>query len=656
LRLKTISIAFLACAVLALTAVPATAQWQPRVLACVASATVPGCSTETTAFGDAWNVVVSPDGKNAYAVARNAGAVHVFSRNPATGALIHTSCFVSGTVNPGGCQDGHGIRFPDDIVVAPDGRELYVTSNGGVGVQPAVAVFHRNTTTGALSQSGQLCVANVADDGCVAGRAIGGRGVMLRGSTLYVLGNSTLAALDRQADGSLVQKAGDTGCFGNSGSVTDNCKATTVNPGGFQLDVSGDGKQLYAPSSDGGIMSFARNTATGALTFASCFTGTPTTGCTTVPQFVPAVGAVVLSPDSRHLYASHTEGIVTFARASNGALSFANCINDDGVTGCANSSNVGNLTFMAASPDGQDIVAVPQGEPRGFTAFRRTPTTGALVRGSGLDGCLTPNGRGLDADVPINNACRADARVGLFGHIHFFGNGIILVGFINEGRILEVKRDFYPVCQGRSIAASRPGPTSIPLPCSDRNGDPLTRSIVQPPHGGLLAGINQATGTVLYDPLDRFSGPDAFTFRATAAGLAGPPAAVTLQVPKPKPTKIRGVALAFTFSAFSDHTVLGKLVVKGVPRGGRVRAVCTFHGHRCAGKAGKRFSKRGRGSVSLNRRYAGIDLKVGSTIAIAVTKRGKVGVGKLFTIRARKAPLVRSRCLRPGSNKLRKRC
>jgi hypothetical protein len=103
--------------------------------------------------------------------------------------------------------------------------------------------------------------------------------------------------------------------------------------------------------------------------------------------------------------------------------------------------------------------------------------------------------------------------------------------------------------------------------------------------------------------------------------------------------------------------VLTKLTLKKVPRGSTVRAVCRFKGKRCDGKARKPFAKkRARGSVSLAKRFVGIDLKVGSRITVRVTKKGLVGAANVVTIRARKAPKIVSRCLKPGSKKLRKRC
>jgi 6-phosphogluconolactonase (cycloisomerase 2 family) len=660
---KTTLTAILACVVLAVIAAPASAQWRPKVIDCQSGTAVTGC-TNVGPLSEAWNLEVSPDGKTAYALGLNSGgnngrgAIHVFTRNPATGRLTlkpaQAGCITFDVIP--GCANARAIGRPDDMVFSADGRFAYVSSEVDVLALPstlagAVAVFKRNSD-GTLEQlpGQQGCINDDGSEGCLDGRQIGGHGLVISPDqrNLYVVGRESLAVIKRNTtDGTLSQ---DTpGCFGASDNG-DVCTDIGPRPAGRQLAISSNGTSLYVPTANG-LRVFHRQTApaaNGALDAQACFTQTTVTGCTRIPQIGIVPANVVLSPDNRHVYLSHVTGIVTFARnTTSGALAFANCINDNGSLGCAKSANASNLTYMAASPDGQDVLAVPQGGSGGFTAFARNRTSGALVRRPGRDGCISPDGSGV---------CRADARVNFFGHIHFVGDSQILAAYLGGDRVVTLKRDFYPLCTSRTITVKRNRAQTIPLTCADRNGDAITRSIIDQPNAGTLGAINQAAGTVVYDPFSNFAGADRFTFLARSGDLTGPPAIVNIRVPGPKPTKIRGVALAFTFSAFSDHTVLGKLVIKGVPRGGRVRAVCTFHGHRCAGKAGKKFSKRGRGSVSLNRRYAGVDLKVGSTIAIAVTKRGKIGVGKLFTIRSRKAPLIRSRCLRPGSNKLRKRC
>jgi hypothetical protein len=678
LRPKLTIAVLLALAALAVTAAPASAQWRPVPRECESGQAAAGCATQPAFVGGTWNVGVSPDGRTAYSLAfgnNNAvprpGSIHVFTRNPATGALTlkpgADGCLTSAAVT--GCVTARGIARADEILFSADGRFVYVTSNEDVLATPAglsggVAAFARNTTTGVLEQLPGMtgCINEDGSEGCQPAPGIGGRGAVMSADqkNLYVLGNESLAVLNRDAGTGALAPGGCFGVSSGGGACTD----LTPRPGGRQLAISADGRHLYTPTAFGGLPGsnglrvFARNTTTGALTPAGCITQGVIAGCGRVTQIGAFPQNIVISPDSRHVYFSHNTGIVTFARnATSGGLAFASCINDAGSGGCANSSNTASLTYMAVSPDGQDIVAVPQGAPGGMTAFARNATNGALTRRPGPDGCLTPDGRGLDNGTLIAGACRASSTVGQFGHVRFFGNGTILAGWVAGDRIVDIKRDFYPVCQSRAVTVRRNTAQAIPLTCTDRNGDPVARTIVQPPNAGTLGAINQAAGTVFYSPFQNFTGSDQIGFRATAAGLTGATAAIAITVPgrSNRPRRIRA-GLSFTFDSFSDHTVLTKLIVRGVPRGAKVRAVCKVRGRSCAGKARRPFSKRGRGSVNLKSRLVGVDLPVGARITITVTKRGMIGSAKLMTIRSRQAPKIASRCLRPGSNKLRKRC
>ena len=63
--------------------------------------------------------------------------------------------------------------------------------------------------------------------------------------------------------------------------------------------------------------------------------------------------AVALAPGSGQLYFTHDGGIVTLRRNADGVLSFQSCLNDTGTGGCANSSNMSGLNYLAVSPDGE---------------------------------------------------------------------------------------------------------------------------------------------------------------------------------------------------------------------------------------------------------------------------------------------------------------
>src|SRR4030095_16584731 len=104
------------------------------------------------------------------------------------------------------------------------------------------------------------------------------------------------------------------------------------------------------------------------------------------------------------------------------------------------------------------------------------------------------------------------------------------------------------------------------------------------------------------------------------------------------PRRIRGVTLAYAFAAFSDHTVLTKLAVRGVPKRSTVRVVC-----KCGVKARTFKKKRARGTVNL-KRFVNVRLPVGSRITVTVTKSRTIGAAKLLRIRSRAAPNVSTRC------------
>jgi DNA-binding beta-propeller fold protein YncE len=94
-------------------------------------------------------LAISPDGKNIYVAARDVQAASVFSRDPGTNALSFVEVERQGdddASDPGGTVDGLD-NGPDDVVVSPDGAQVYFLSS------TKVAVFDRDATTGRLSFS-----------------------------------------------------------------------------------------------------------------------------------------------------------------------------------------------------------------------------------------------------------------------------------------------------------------------------------------------------------------------------------------------------------------------------------------------------------------------------------------------------------------------
>jgi hypothetical protein len=85
-----------------------------------------------------------------------------------------------------------------------------------------------------------------------------------------------------------------------------------------------------------------------------------------------------------------------------------------------------------------------------------------------------------------------------------------------------------PACQDVSVSAQAGKPVSIPLTCSDPNGNPLTLAISAPPAHGTLGAI---TGNaVTYTPATGYRGDDTFTYLANDGAANSALATVRIRV------------------------------------------------------------------------------------------------------------------------------
>ncbi|MGK2877806.1 MAG: lactonase family protein [Solirubrobacterales bacterium] len=293
-----------------------------------------GCVSKTAEFGCAVGramegvdvVVVSPGGGNVYAGSFISNAIVSFDRS-ASGAIRQKSGGAGCTVDTatGGCRTGRALKGAEGMTVSPDGRDIYV----GAAVGNAVAVFHRSSSTGELSQpSGTAgCVAHQGADGCASGDGLVGADSMQvspDNKNLYVasgVGSSVAIFKRNTKSGRLSQLAGVAGCFTDRKRDLGRCNT------GIEIDqpegiaVSPDGNTVYVGSfASSSITVFDRTAFSGTITQRvganGCIVNVATSGCTTGLALGNA-NALVVSRDGANVYAGSfaSNAVNAFARA-----------------------------------------------------------------------------------------------------------------------------------------------------------------------------------------------------------------------------------------------------------------------------------------------------------------------------------------------------
>jgi hypothetical protein len=333
-----------------------------------------------------------------------------------------------------------------------------------------------------------------------------------------------------------------------------------------------------------------------------------------------------------------------------------------------NNTNLPDFANLGGTNRTADLKLLPPGDGSGglivaqTTNIKRVNGNGAVVQTYDVPGQDSWFGIALDPD-----GRSFWAQTSLPGSVFRFN---IASGAVDRGPLASAANAFGICVKGTRTAALDNAAPSIAI-AAPANGATVQQgqvvaaaySCADDANG---TGIQTCSGPVpAGSPIDTGSiGPKTFT--VTASDVAGntATASTTYTVvapppPPPPPPDVERivVSLSFDFKAFRRFTKLTRLQVKRVPRGSTVKATCALKKRKCPAKARKSFAKRrARGTVSLNRRYKGVKLRVGTKITVTVTKPGAIGAVKILEMRSRKPPKVIDRCLPPGGQRHKKRC
>jgi hypothetical protein len=295
-------------------------------------------------------------------------------------------------------------------------------------------------------------------------------------------GSGTIATFGRNANGTLTQAANTTACISNNG-------------------FSGGSGQ---------------------------FTGPASVRCSNGSDALDQARSVALSPDGRFVYVGTFNAIITYARnTTTGALTQRGCLRrtGTGIPGCTDATAIGDIPRMAVTPAGTGLIANTNTFD-GFAFLTRDPSTGALTQKAGTKRCITKDGSG--------GACETLPALGGYGNVTVSQDSMfVYLTTNNPGAVVTMHRDFAPTCDTKTVPVPFQTSILVPLTCRDRNGDALALAIASQPLNGSLGGggtIDKSTNTVRYSPPLGFTGPDTFTYRATGKGVASAPATITLAV------------------------------------------------------------------------------------------------------------------------------
>lgn len=588
--------------------------------------------------------------------AGSTGPIVQYDRNAATGALTRHPGFAGCLGNAGidGCSHAAGLNGPFAMAFSADGTRAYVSAYFGPGV---VVLKRNTGTGELSELGGTgSCFTATGSVGCTAQTGLyqsAGIAVAPDGKNVYVTSlaasattdaNASIAVFDVNSGGTLAPHF-PTFCFNSGGS--NGCATLAAGAiGGHSPVVTAT--RVYAPMSTnpGGILVFLRS-ADGSLTqpgSGACIAAAAQPGCTNGDDQLGGTIALAVSPGASQLYAAGLNAVLAFARTDS-ALTQIDCISEGGLGGCKAGAGLGGIYGLSLSSAAGDL-AVGSAGSNGVAFLLRNPANGTLSQLDARRGCVTDNGSG--------GACRVGPALGGNSIPTAAGGNAFYAGGSRTSVITGFRRDLPPSCTATSATTAFNTPVGVTLPCSDPDGDALAYSITGQPASGTLSSV--AGGHAFYTPSAGFSGSDAFTFTARAFGQTSAPATAHLTV-APKTPTLAGVKVRPGWKVTKARTKVTTLVLSGIPAGTTVRIDCRRHGKSRAAKRSCPFATKRRtfnkatAKADLTKYFKKRQMIPGTAIELRLTKLGAIGKIVRYTIRSAKRPRTTTRCLPPGAAK-----
>jgi Calx-beta domain/Bacterial Ig domain len=429
----------------------------------------------------AW-VVATDD--NVYVASRGGDAISEFTRNPGTGTPTPLGCISETGANAvsGGpaCAAAPGLKGVDRLALSSDETNLYAVSPTN-----STLVALKIGSGGTLSAPAGSCLKGTAspESGCTSAPGLNGvNAVDVAADDLTVNASATssssvsyLTVFARGVNGTL--GVAPTQCFHSVGAGSDPDRTTSpcnANPspvpgldGADGVRTSPDDNSVYvvsgasAPTLGNSLVTFNRNTTTGALSSNRCLRDNASSGeaCGAGSIVKGLLGAfdIALTPDGEFLYVT--------GRGGNDVAEFKR--------------NTGNGNLTQLLPNDQCIGGA------GNTDCTNNNSAKGLGGAGGI--ALSPDGLFAYVAAPADNA------------------------------VSEFSSERAPTCSDiGSIATPRNQPVTFTLPCSDPNRtDMLTCTIDAQPANGSVSQSSPGSCTVTYTPNNNYTGPDTFTYHAT---------------------------------------------------------------------------------------------------------------------------------------------